>query len=200
MNRPRVMPKSAAGFDPFNDRLSRDLRNVMSVRLVDTLGGHNPASIEIAAAAFRHRSDLNADQAAYLETRLACYREVLKQVIPGNEPDRTALLFWNHELYFEFHELLERRWLAAEGTEKEILQGLIRAAGAFIHRQAHNESGARKMAARARETIARYRKQLPSGFTAEPLLAALADPSAPPPHFGTRETNALPCRHSGAKA
>lgn len=147
------MREGNAGFDPFNDRLSRDLRNGMSEALLAALDIHAPAPIEAAADSFRHHPDLSADQAVYLEARLACYRAVLTQTLPGAEPDRIALLFWDHELFFEFHELLERRWLAADGSGKEILQGLIRAAGTFIHRRAGNSAGAGRMAARARETI-----------------------------------------------
>lgn len=191
--------EASGGFDPFNNRLSRDLRNSMSEALLASLDGHGTAPIEVAAAAFRHHPDLNADQAAYLEMRLACYHAVLKQALSANDPDRTAQLFWDHELFFEFHELLERRWLIADGSEKEILQGLIRAAGTFIHRQSGNIAGAGKMAARARETINKYRECLPPGFAAEPLLAALADPAVPPPRFGRPAPTDRPCRHGAGR-
>lgn len=199
MNGVEGVRKGLAGFDPFSNRLSRDLRNTMSEALLACLDAHDPAPIEVAATAFRHHPDLNADQAAYLEMRLACYRAVLKQALPANAPDTIALLFWDHQLFFEFHELLERRWLAADGPEKEILQGLIRAAGTFVHRQSGNMAGAEKMAARARETIRKYRYCLPPGFAAKPLLTALADPAVPPPRFGRLAPTDRPCRHGAGR-
>lgn len=193
------MREGAPGFDPFNDRLSRDIRNTMSEALLAALDAGDPAPIEAAAAPFRQRSDLTAEQAAYLETRLSCYRSLLAQALPAADPDWTALLCWDHELFFEFHELLERRWMKAAGPEKEILQGLIRAAGTFVHRQSGHTVGAAKMAARARKTIEKHRNRLPPGFAAEALLASLADPANPPPRFGRLAATDRPCRHTGTK-
>ncbi len=188
---------TVAGFDPFNNRLSRDLRNGLSEALLAALEDLNPEPFEAAAAVFRQNPDLSPDQSDYLEARLACYRALLEQLGQKPDPDRMALLCWNHELFFEFHELLEKRWLKAEGAEKEILQGLIRAAGTYVHRHFGRAAGAAKMAARARETIEKYREALPAGFKAEPLLAGLADPAAPPPRFGAkaRSRTGVGCRH-----
>jgi uncharacterized protein len=186
-----------AGFDPFNNRLSRDIRNGLSKALLTALEQQDPTPFEVAATCFRQRPDLTKPQAEYLEEHLACYRAVLEQARPNPDPDRVALLFWNHELFFEFHELLEKRWRQASGGEKEILQGLIRAAGTYIHRRYAHAAGAEKMAARARETIEKYREAMPPGFAAAPLLAGLADPAATPPRFGapTRERGGARCKH-----
>ena len=81
------------------------------------------------------------------------------------------------------------------GDEKVALQGLIRAAGTFVHRRAGNRAGAEKMAARALKTINHYRDFLPRGFEADRLLAFLADPEAPPPRFGPVTTTASQCQH-----
>jgi len=192
-----VTDGTGAGFDPFNNRLSRDLRNDLSEALLAALEDLNPEPFETTSAEFRHQPDLSPDQSDYLEARLACYRALLEELGPEPDPDRAALLCWNHELFFEFHELLEKRWMKAEGAEKEILQGLIRAAGTYVHRRSGHTAGAAKMAARARETIEKYRDNLPPGFAAEPLLDCLADPGAPPPRFGSLKAKTNHCRHTG---
>lgn len=156
--------------------------------------GH-PTPVLTVAAGYRRQADLAPYARDYLAERLACYQVVFASAT-GKDPDQLALLLWNHELFFEFHELLEKRWMGATGVEKEILQGLIRAAGSYIHRQSGNTAGARKMAARAQETIKKYRDRLPPGFTAEPLLAGLANADAPPPRFGPVAPTSRQCRHT----
>lgn len=182
-------------FDPFNDRLSRDLRNDLSEALLDALVQGQLDPVREMAAGYRIRPELGKERRRYLEERLACYETVLLQLRQNSAPGLAPLLLWDHELFFEFHELLEKSWMRATGTEKEILQGLIRAAGTYIHHRYGHTEGAKKMAARAAATIAKHRRELPGGFSAEPLLAGLADPAAPPPRFGP----AMPagsCRHA----
>ena len=46
---------------------------------------------------------------------------------PGPDAGRAAALF-DAGLYFEVHEVLEPHWMAADGPEREALQGLIQIA------------------------------------------------------------------------
>lgn len=181
-------------FDPFNDRLSRDLRNDLSAGLLAALAGGDPAPFLTVAAAYRQQPDLPPYASDYLAERLACYRVVVATA--GRDREQAPLLLWDHELFFEFHELLEQRWRQAAGVEKEVLQGLIRAAGSYVHRRAGNTAGAAKMAARAAGAIRQYRDRLPAGFAAEPLLAGLAATDAPPPRFGAWPPTGWRCRHT----
>ena len=66
-------------------------------------------------------------------------REILQQ----------AAKFWDLELYFEMHELLEPTWKAAEGDRRKALQGLIRAAGMKIHAENNNNKAAASMGSKA---------------------------------------------------
>lgn len=182
-------------FDPFNDRLSRDLRNDLSAGLLAALASGAPAPFLTVAAAYRQRPDLPPYASDYLAERLACYRAVIATAT-ADAPDQAPRLLWNHELFFEFHELLEQRWRQAAGVEKEVLQGLIRAAGSYVLRRAGNTAGAAKMAARAAETITKYRDRLPAGFAAEPLLTGLAATDASPPRFGAWPPTGWQCRHT----
>lgn len=186
-------------FAPFSDRLSRDLRNTLSETLLAALAKQNPEPFEAVAQDFRHRPDLSPALAEYLGERLACYRAIIAQLRENPDPDQAALLLWDHELFFEFHELLEKRWLVATGVAKEVLQGLIRAAGTYVLRQQGQTAGAAKMAARARETLTKHQALLPPGFSADQLLVGLADPLARPPHLGTPIPTEQPCRHASPR-
>ena len=53
-----------------------------------------------------------------------------------------AALLAERGLFFEVHELLEPRWMRAEGAERVALQGLIQVAVAFHHAENGNRDGA----------------------------------------------------------
>jgi hypothetical protein len=53
-----------------------------------------------------------------------------------------AALLADAGLYFEVHELLEPRWMCAEGDERVALQGLIQVAVALHHAESGNRPGA----------------------------------------------------------
>ena len=186
-------------FNPFTDRLSRDLRNDLSEALLAALTGGAHAAFLAVAAAYRQHPELGPGARGYLEDRLACYQAVLAET-NRDLPDQQALLLWNHELFFEFHELLEKRWRVAEGVARKVLQALIRAAGTYVLRHADRREGAVKMAARAIAIIKRHQDELPPGFETKRLLVALADPLAPPPQFGILPPTGYRCRHSARPA
>lgn len=56
-----------------------------------------------------------------------------------------AALLWEHQLFFEFHEILEDVWMDWRGPERRFLQGLIQLGVAFYHIQRHNYRGAMSM-------------------------------------------------------
>ncbi len=60
--------------------------------------------------------------------------------------DAAALLF-DAGLYFEVHELLEPRWLRADGNDRNALQGLIQIAVGFEHLANGNAKGGRALLA-----------------------------------------------------
>jgi hypothetical protein len=53
----------------------------------------------------------------------------------AGESIREGIQMFNEERFWESHEALELAWLTASGTDKEILQGLILLAAAFVHLQ-----------------------------------------------------------------
>ena len=56
-----------------------------------------------------------------------------------------AALLWEHQLFFEFHEILEDVWMDWRGPERPFLQGLIQLGVAFYHIQRNNYRGAMSM-------------------------------------------------------
>src|SRR5215469_18735223 len=46
---------------------------------------------------------------------------------------------WNEQQYYEAHDVLEQLWLNTKSPDAAFFQGLIQAAGAFVHLQKHFE-------------------------------------------------------------
>lgn len=185
-----VMPAespSQPAFDPFQDRLCRDIRNDLSAGLLAMLHDAESRLAETMAAKYRAMA-IAPWMRDYLEERLTRYRRVLAQIkAAGLDREETygiAVLLWDQELFFEVHEWLEQRWLTAGGPEKEILQALIRAAGTYVHLRHGRPQGAKKMAAKAVAALVAHRALVPAVFNVDTLIAKLAALDPIPPKFG----------------
>jgi predicted metal-dependent hydrolase len=64
------------------------------------------------------------------------------QDTPMRQALKKGALLFNHQLFFEVHEVLEAQWMLANGKEKIFLQGLIQIAVALYHLQNRNLRGA----------------------------------------------------------
>lgn len=138
-------------FDPFNDRLARDLRNELSEALVGDLDLLRLERSPQVAVAFRKRP-LQEVHRHYLEQRLTAYERVLEIISERGlvEPFHRALVLWDEGMFFEVHEILEPPWYQAPaGPDKSALQGMIRAAGVYIFLEAGRRDSAASMAAKA---------------------------------------------------
>ena len=170
-------------FNPFDNRLARDIRNGLSEAFAQVLVKMDMApALKIA----RHylETPLDPIYENYIHKRLCCYEEALS--IIRNERLTSAwdqaLVLWDLRLFFEVHEILEDAWLEATGTEKLILQAMIRAAGMYIKLyDQQNERGARKMAGKAADALEENREALPENLPLDLLLIKLRnlDPSPP---------------------
>jgi hypothetical protein len=137
-------------FDPFEDRLCRDIRNDLSEALRRSLATGSPAAFRETAADFLAR-DLAPVYTEYLHDRLARFEVVLAEISKQgiSRPLDRALVLWDQALFFEAHEVLEAVWMQAEGAERLALQGLIRAVGVYVHLEVGHGAAAGKMAAKA---------------------------------------------------
>ena len=64
-----------------------------------------------------------------------------------------AVALFNAGRYFESHEVWERLWLRAAGTDRLLLQGLIQAAAAMLHLERGNLPGARSLHRKAQARL-----------------------------------------------
>jgi hypothetical protein len=177
-------------FDPFNDRLARDIRNGLSTALIRGLDQSNPNLVHDVAAGFLGRN-LAPCYTEYIQARLRHYDEIFAETGKDGETDifPQALILWDKGLYFEVHERLETLWLKATGTRRLALQGMIRAAGAYVKWQSGQQEAARKMAAKAATALIKNRAALPQQIQdLDVLIRVLQDPVVELPKISLRGT------------
>jgi len=170
-------------FNPFEDRLSRDIRNELSEGLADAVKTGSLEKITRIIENFRQQS-FDDYYREYFEDRYARYQQALALINEGiTEPIHQGVVLWNLELYFEVHEVLEHAWYAAEGDMKLILQALIRAAGVYIKREYGFNDAAGRIAAKAIPVLEANLETLRDYFNPEQLIYALKNPENRPPRL-----------------
>lgn len=142
------------GFDPFNDRSSRTVRNTLSERLGDCLARREVFREAPPDMLARFSRKPYCD---YIRDRVGRYRKASREVqAAAGSPVASAAVLWRHGLYFEAHEVLEPHWLATFGEEREGLKGLIQAAGVYVHLEAGHGAAAASLARKAAARLRRY--------------------------------------------
>lgn len=97
-----------------------------------------------------------------LEPRLGALLSVRELDTPPPSMDvdqaiRDGIQLFNEERYWESHESLEYAWRRAEGSDKDVLQGMILVAAGLVHLQKSEEGVALGVLARASEKLSPYR-------------------------------------------
>ena len=163
-------------FDPFNNRLARDIRNILSKSFLESLR-EKDASIFHKKAAEYLKQDLEQVYQVYVKTRLVKFDDVFVVIEHGQIHDglKQAGILWEHGLFYEMHELLERYWKDSSGSKRKALQGLIRAAGMKIHMESGNTKAAITMGLKARDDLQLYGKTLKGFDKLESISADIAD-------------------------
>lgn len=168
-------------FQPFTDRMSRDIRNALSTSLVQCLKTGSAMPAEETSAKF-DIDTLPDSFRDYIENRLNLYRRAVELIADVPEdPIRKAMVLWNLGLFFEVHEVLEHAWYDAKDDYKLILQALIRAAGVYIKLEYGYRGPAERIAAKALTVLEEQQETLRQWFHPEPLLEALKTTSTPAP-------------------
>jgi len=62
-------------------------------------------------------------------------RHIIEEQIEKNQLIKDGIFYFNNERFWESHEALEGAWKECIGDEKELIQGLILVAAAFVHYQ-----------------------------------------------------------------
>ncbi|HKJ66047.1 MAG TPA: DUF309 domain-containing protein, partial [Desulfopila sp.] len=114
-------------FQPFADRLSRDIRNHLSKAFALSLAEGSQTPFRKVAKEYL-ACTLEPCYHDYVNNRLKRYSRVFNhmQTLQADTL-RLALMLWDEKLFFEVHEVLEPVWLQAEGSTKLFLQAMIRA-------------------------------------------------------------------------
>lgn len=160
-------------FDPFRDRLSRDIRNDLSRSLLSCLQEQRLQPAQMVAQRYLAQNSGQA-QVAYIEERLKRYAVFLERAVQGTADALwLGLLLWELELYFEVHEILEHEWRQATGENKKFLQAMIRAAGVFIKGEYGFEHAAASLAAKALPVLEANRSRLAVYTDPEALMQTM---------------------------
>jgi len=168
-------------FDPFQDRLSRDIRNDLSSSLGMVMQ-EKKMKAPLAVAERYLKQDLAPCYREYIRSRLSRYEAFLKELRQGpGDIISQALILWDLRLFFEVHEVLEQAWMKAVGEEKKVLQAMIRAAGVYIKIESGYPDSAEKIARRALPVLEGHKKIIAPYFNPERLLRCLRDLALPPP-------------------
>ena len=169
-------------FDPFNDRLCRNVRNALSEGFKSSLEQKDLQPV-LRIAGFFLDQHPPASVRSYIESRLVAYEKVLGKILGRrtDQPLEIAMVIWDHRLFFETHEYLETFWMKAAGDEKALLQALIRAAGTYVHLDQGNLVGARRISAKAIPVIEEKQALLAGCADVKLLLRKLKalDPDPP---------------------
>jgi uncharacterized protein len=86
---------------------------------------------------------------------LASYDEVIERHMEKDKALKRAVDLFNDEKYWEAHEGLEYVWKNAIGIEKEILNGIILVAAAFVHDEKGEQDVCISILQRARKKLGR---------------------------------------------
>lgn len=173
--------QALAGFDPFRDRLSRDIRNDLSRCFGKSLSGGSLSFVEDLSVSLLKR-DLRRCYREYVERRLELYRLAFDRIQKcGKDPIVHGLILWDLQLFFEMHEVLEHAWHHSEGGRKMLLQSLIRAAGVYIKLEHGYCRQAVKLSEKACAVLERHSGALRDYFAPEDLIVALRSLNPIPP-------------------
>ena len=176
---------TASEFNPFTDRLSRNIRNQLSEALPEAI--RKKLLYPVRQIADRYLTDqLPSVHRLYIKSRLQRYETALQVVkaLETEHPVTVAVILWDLELFFEVHEILEPEWMQADGDNKLLLQALIRAAGVYINLELGYRERARKIAGKAIPVLIRNQTEMNSYLKTEKLTAALESLSPKAPKIG----------------
>lgn len=170
-------------FNPFEDRLSRDIRNELSEGLAAAIETGDDALL-LATVAKYQQEPLAEYYRSYLEDRFSRYEKALVAISQDIiDPIHRGVILWNLGLFFEVHEVLEHAWYTAQGAMKVTMQALIRAAGAYIKKEYGFHDSAGRLAEKAVAVLAENKALLVAYFNPDSLIEALLHLDSGPPQL-----------------
>jgi hypothetical protein len=158
MNSPTSEGQKPAGkFDPWTNRLSRDIRNSLSEAFITGLSRMETSVYHAEADIWRSKNPAEI-YLEYIQDRLKRYDRVIEQIkaCELDEPLLQSLVIWNNGLFFEFHEHLEGLWMKATGDERQALKGMIKAAGVYAHHEYNHQPAVKSLSAKSYDLLRQY--------------------------------------------
>lgn len=161
-------------FDPFANRLARDIRNELSSAFVRALEEDDMAPFEDVAAAYL-KLDLAPDHRDYIEKRIEKYQEVFSEIQKNriDDPYAQTMVLWNKGLLFEVHERLEAFWKEEPAETQQAIKGIIKAVAAHAHMQYGHTDAALRLARKAAASLRSHGSAIPVSFKTEVVLRSL---------------------------
>ena len=169
-------------FDPFNDRLSRDIRNSLTDAFMASLK-QKDAACYLDQSQKWLKSELGPVYKEYIQDRVQRYDMVFQRIQQAHIDDARiqAVILWNNGLFFEVHDILEDIWHKKQGDERQAIQGLIRAAGVYVHLESDRLNSAERMALKSVRLLEQYEKELAFISNLKILISALETGDPVPP-------------------
>lgn len=172
------------GFDPYSDRTARDIRNTLSKAFVRALEAGRPEPFAALAEKWL-KTGPPAPCTEFIQDRLPRYGAVLKEIKSTGitDPLHRAVVIWNYGLFFEVHEQVEDFWHESAGGRHRALQGLILAAGVYVHLEAGNRSAAEKLAQKAARLLDTHGRELSGIANLKTLMEKIQPLDSQPPRL-----------------
>ena len=186
-------PSDTAVFNPFENRLCRDVRNELSESLLRSITDGSIGPSQVIADKYIGENPKPA-VIHYIQDRLTRYQALLSGMSSADRNRSSiypfAVLLWNEGLFFEVHEWMEVQWKGRHGVEKKIIQSLIQAAGMYIHLEYGRKEGAEKIARKAVSGLRMHREAARRYFNVDLLIEHLAKFDPTPPKLVAAESPA----------
>ena len=169
-------------FDPFENRLARNLRNELSAAFIHSLDEMDAGLFRAATASYLQR-EIEPGFREYIEDRLDRYREVFDEIQAAEvkDPFAQTMLLWHKGLLFEAHERFESFWKDVPADTRQAIKGLIKAVAACIHKEYGHERAAASLADKAAGLLRDYGSFLPAFINTDRIVARLVSEDLSPP-------------------
>lgn len=180
----RLKSEVSGRFDPFSDRLARDIRNTLSEAFVAALTRKQRSVYQKTAATWLNKN-LAQPYVRYIHDRLQRYGHIFKQINDNqlNDVRLQTLLIWNKGLFFEVHDHLETIWARTSGDEHQALKGLIKASGVFIHMEHGHQDAVERLSLKSSKLLRQYSHCLTFITNLNVLIETLAQQNPKPPRL-----------------
>ena len=169
-------------FDPFNDRLSRDIRNSLSDAFVESLK-QKDAECYLNCSQKWLKKELAPAHRDYIQNRIQRYGLAFQGIQQKQIDDARvqAVILWNYGLFFEVHDILEDIWHKTQGDEHQAVKGLIKAAGVYVHLESDRLNSAERLAIKSVRLLQAYKDVLGFISNLNVLIGALKTCDPVPP-------------------